>query len=61
MNRPDREAPVLEIKAIGELLLDRYLLPLEVIALLLTAAMIGAALIAMHERFDKTRGEEKGS
>ena len=42
--------PTLMVKRIGLLLLDTYLLPLEVIGLLLTAAMVGAVLIAMHEK-----------
>lgn len=38
------------VKQIGASLMDSYVLPLEVVGLLLTAAMIGAALIAMRER-----------
>jgi NADH-quinone oxidoreductase subunit J len=30
--------------------MGRYVLPLEILALLLTAAMIGAVLVAMHEK-----------
>ena len=30
--------------------MTRYLLPLEVIGLLLTAALIGAVIIAMHDK-----------
>ncbi len=47
-----RPAPAAEVstKQIGEQLMTRYLLPLEVVALLLTAAMIGAVIIAMQER-----------
>ena len=47
-----RPAPVAELSAkqIGEQLMTRYVLPLEVVALLLTAAMIGAVIIAMQER-----------
>lgn len=37
------------VKRIGHLLMTRYVLPLEVIALLLTAALIGAVIIAMKE------------
>jgi NADH-quinone oxidoreductase subunit J len=45
-------APAAEVSAkqIGDQLMTRYVLPLEVIALLLTAAMIGAVIIAMHEK-----------
>jgi NADH-quinone oxidoreductase subunit J len=42
------------IKNIGTKLMTDYVLPLEVIALLLTAAMIGAVIIAMQERKPKT-------
>lgn len=44
------QLPTLMVKRIGLLLLDLYLLPLEVMGLLLTAAMVGAVLIAMQER-----------
>jgi len=37
------------VKHIGEKLMTDYVLPLEVVALLLTAALIGAVIIAMHE------------
>ena len=37
------------VKRIGEELMTDYVLPLEVVALLLTAALIGAVIIAMHE------------
>ena len=43
------------VKQIGAGLMDNYVLPLEVIGLLLTAAMIGAALIAMREKELKTK------
>jgi NADH-quinone oxidoreductase subunit J len=38
------------VKAIGEKLMRDYVLPLEVIGLLLTAALIGAVIIAMQEK-----------
>ena len=38
------------VKQIGDQLMTRYVLPLEVLGLLLTAALIGAAIIAMQER-----------
>ena len=52
-----RPAPSAEVttKQIGEELMTRYILPLEVVALLLTAAMIGAVIIAMQEK--KTSGQ----
>jgi NADH:ubiquinone oxidoreductase subunit 6 (subunit J) len=30
--------------------MGRYVLPLEIVALLLTAALIGAVIVAMHEK-----------
>jgi NADH-quinone oxidoreductase subunit J len=38
------------VKDIGAELMTRYVLPLEVVGLLLTAALIGAAILALHER-----------
>ena len=46
-------APQVTVTNIGEQLMSRYVLPLEVIGLLLTAALIGAVLIAMKERDTK--------
>ena len=43
------------VKQIGSALMDNYVLPLEVIGLLLSAAMIGAALIAMRETEGKAK------
>ncbi len=43
------EAPVATVKGIGDVLMNKYVLPLELIGLLLTAAMIGAVVIAMKE------------
>jgi NADH-quinone oxidoreductase subunit J len=40
----------LTVRAIGDKLMTDYVLPLEVIGLLLTAAMIGAVIIAMQEK-----------
>ena len=37
------------MQQIGEVLMRRYVLPLEVIGLMLTAAMIGAVILAMRE------------
>jgi len=52
------EPPVVTVKEIGTQLMDNYVLPLEVIGLLLTAAMIRAALIAMPERKRTQIGEQ---
>src|SRR5436853_6009149 len=46
-------APEVAVRQIGEQLMTKYLLPLEVIGLLLTAALIGAVIIAMHEKETK--------
>jgi NADH-quinone oxidoreductase subunit J len=43
-------APQVSVRQLGEQLMTRYLLPLEVIGLLLTAALIGAVIIAMKEK-----------
>ncbi|HEY1809704.1 MAG TPA: NADH-quinone oxidoreductase subunit J [Acidobacteriaceae bacterium] len=43
-------APANTMRQIGLTLMQRYVLPLEVIALMLTAAMIGAVLLALRER-----------
>jgi|SRR6266404_1911880 len=42
--------PQASVRQIGDLLMTKYVLPLEVVGLLLTAALIGAAIIAMQER-----------
>ena len=42
--------PDISVRQIGEQLMTRFILPLEVIGLLLTAALIGAVIIAMHEK-----------
>ena len=41
--------PDVTVKKIGEALMTKYVLPLEIIGLVLTAAMIGAVLIALRE------------
>lgn len=50
ITQPMPPNPDLTVKKIGEQLMTKYVLPLEIIALLLTAAMIGAVIIAMKER-----------
>jgi NADH-quinone oxidoreductase subunit J len=37
------------VKQIGDALMTRFVLPFEVVGLLLTAALIGAVIIAMRE------------
>jgi len=43
-------APTVTVLQIGQALMTRYVLPLEIIAVLLTAALIGAVIVAMHEK-----------
>lgn len=43
-------APSNTMQQIGLALMQRYVLPLEVIALMLTAAMIGAVILALREK-----------
>ncbi len=42
-------APAVTVHQIGTALMGRYVLPLEIVALLLTSALIGAVIVAMHE------------
>jgi NADH:ubiquinone oxidoreductase subunit 6 (subunit J) len=42
--------PSVTVMDIGNALMGRYVLPLEIVALLLTAALIGAVIVAMHEK-----------
>jgi NADH:ubiquinone oxidoreductase subunit 6 (subunit J) len=46
--------PQVTVQQIGQALVDRYVLPLEIVALLLTAATIGAVIVALFER-ERTR------
>ncbi len=46
----DSPAPSVNVEQIGTALMGRYVLPLEIVALLLTAALIGAVIVAMHEK-----------
>jgi NADH-quinone oxidoreductase subunit J len=41
--------PSVTVRQLGDQLMSRYVLPLEVLGLLLTAAMIGAVILAMRE------------
>jgi NADH:ubiquinone oxidoreductase subunit 6 (subunit J) len=49
--------PDVTVQKIGEALMNRFVLPLEVIGLLLTAALIGAVIIAMHDKPGTTKTE----
>jgi NADH-quinone oxidoreductase subunit J len=44
------EQPQAAMKEIGGALMQRFVLPLEIVGLLLTAALIGAVVIAMEEK-----------
>ena len=48
------------VKQIGDALMTKYVLPLEAIGLLLTAALIGAVIIAMRDEAPKTKMEDGG-
>jgi NADH-quinone oxidoreductase subunit J len=50
LGRDLSSAPEAKVRQIGDLLMTKYILPLEVIGLLLTAALIGAVIIAMKEK-----------
>jgi NADH-quinone oxidoreductase subunit J len=54
LNVPLPAAPNLPVRQIGDELMTRYVLALEVIGLLLTAALIGAMLIAASESSSKS-------
>jgi NADH-quinone oxidoreductase subunit J len=43
-------APSVTVLGIGDALVTRYVLPLEIVALLFTAAIIGAVIVAMREK-----------
>lgn len=49
------------VKQIGDALMTRFVLPLEVMGLLLTAALIGAVIIALRDESSPTKIEDKGS
>jgi NADH:ubiquinone oxidoreductase subunit 6 (subunit J) len=54
-------APEATVKQIGDALMTKFVLPLEVVGLLLTAAMIGAVIIAMRDETPKAKIEDRGS
>ncbi|HVM48912.1 MAG TPA: NADH-quinone oxidoreductase subunit J [Candidatus Acidoferrum sp.] len=49
LTREPGPTPQLPVHQLGAQLMTKYVLPLEVIGLLLTAALIGAVVIAMHD------------
>lgn len=57
---PNRTAtPEVTVLAIGQSLMSTYVLPLEIVALLLTVATIGAVIIAMHDKSAQKMGGTK--
>src|SRR6185436_6855153 len=42
--------PAAPVKSLGDRLMTDYVVPLEILALLLTAALIGAVIVAMHNK-----------
>jgi NADH-quinone oxidoreductase subunit J len=48
------QAPDITVQQIGDALMHRYVLPLEIVGLLLTAALIGAVITAMDPKDDST-------
>jgi NADH-quinone oxidoreductase subunit J len=53
-------APVATVKNVGNALMTKFVLPLEIIGLVLTAAMIGAVIIALREDSQKSKPEDGG-
>jgi NADH-quinone oxidoreductase subunit J len=51
--RPATPAPEATVRQIGDAMMHQFILPLEVIGLLLTAALIGAVIIALKEEKGK--------
>lgn len=49
-NRPEEPPPKASTRQIGENLMSLYVLPLEVLGLLLTAAAIGAATLSLEDK-----------
>ncbi len=47
---PTSDAPSITMRALGSGLMRGYVFPLEVIGLMLTAALIGAVIVAMKEK-----------
>jgi NADH:ubiquinone oxidoreductase subunit 6 (subunit J) len=47
------------VRQIGDQLMTRYIMPLEVLGLLLTAALIGAVILALHETSNEQSGGAK--
>jgi len=52
MHSPGPPATPATVRELGTVLMAEYVLPLEVIGLMLTAALIGAVVVAMKEKQD---------
>jgi NADH:ubiquinone oxidoreductase subunit 6 (subunit J) len=52
LSGPQVSAPQVTMQQIGDTLMRRYILPLEVMGLMLTAALIGAVILALQEKPD---------
>ena len=48
----ETDKPTVSVLQIGNALMSRYVLPLEIVAVLLTLAMIGAVIVAMHQKVE---------
>lgn len=55
--RQEAPAPAESVRQLGDQLMTKYILPLEVLGLLLTAALIGAVLIALQEGRARKQGD----
>lgn len=47
--------PSATVQQVGTALMGRYVLPLEIVASLLTAALIGAVIVALHEKKEEAK------
>jgi len=54
-------APAVTVQSIGAALMSTYVLPLEIVAVLLTVALIGAVIVAMPETRTPKAGAETSS
>lgn len=54
--RPPVAAPQVSVRQLGDQLMTKYVLPLELLGLLLTAALVGAVILAMPEGEPKRHG-----
>jgi NADH:ubiquinone oxidoreductase subunit 6 (subunit J) len=59
LGRRQVPAPEVTVRQLGDQLMTRYVLPLEVLGLLLTVALIGAVIVAMQEKEAKEPGGAK--